>query len=265
MNINGFNMEYTDQGADIPLLLIHGYPLNRSIWEPQLNGFGRQVRVIAPDLRGFGGSDPVRGDYTMDLLAADCKELLDHLGLKGRVFVGGLSMGGYVALAFYRQFRERVAGLILASTKAGADNEEGKAGRNKAIQTAMLSGAPAIAESMLPKMLAPASYDAQPELVQQVREIMNTASVEGITGALAGMRDRPDSTPLLAEMDIPVLILHGQEDQIIPASVAEATHKSISNAQLHVIAGAGHLVNMEQPLQFNEAALAWLVTQSREA
>lgn len=264
MEINGFNMEYTDSGTDIPLLLIHGYPLNRTIWEPQVQGFDHRVRVIAPDLRGFGASDPLDGDYSMDMLANDCKELLDHLGLKGRVFVGGLSMGGYVALAFCRLFPERVAGLVLASTKTGPDNEEGKANRNKAIQTAMLEGAPGITESMLPKMLAPASYRKDPRLVEQVRQIMLSSSVEGITGALAGMRDRPDSSQVLAGLKVPVILFHGQDDQIMPPAAAEEMHRLLPSSELHILPESGHLLNMEQPQKFNEILLPWLIRESRE-
>lgn len=263
MLINGFNMQYLDQGTDIPLLLIHGYPLSRQIWLRQADGLAGVARVIAPDLRGFGESDPLQGDSTMDMLAGDCKELLDHLGLKGRAFVGGLSMGGYVALAFARLFPERVAGLILAATKATPDTVEAKAGRDAAIQKAMLEGAPGIAENMLPKMLAPASYEKKPELVEEVRQIMNSASVEGITGALVGMRDRTDSTPVLQQIQTPVLILHGQEDQLMPPSTAEETHRQCPTSELQIIPGAGHLLNMEQPERFNEALREWLLRQRR--
>jgi pimeloyl-ACP methyl ester carboxylesterase len=264
MDINGFNMEYTDRGTDIPLLLIHGYPLNRTIWDPQIAGFDNRVRVIAPDLRGFGGSDPIGGDYSMEMLADDCKELLDHIGLKQKVFIGGLSMGGYVALAFCRLFPGRAAGLVLASTKTGPDNEEGKANRNKAIQTAMQGGAPAIAQNMLPKMLAPAAHENNHRLVEQVRRIMETASVEGITGALAGMRDRLDSSDVLANLHIPVILFHGQEDQIMPPSSAEEMHRLLPSSELHILPEAGHLINMEQPQKFNEILLPWLVRESRQ-
>lgn len=260
LHINGFFMEYQDQGSGIPLLLIHGYPLNSTLWKPQIEGLIDTARIITPDLRGFGGSDPVEGVYTMDLLARDCKELLDNLGEKQRIVVGGLSMGGYVTLAFQRLFPERVEAMILAATRPGPDSTEAKANRDRGVETALEQGTPAIVDSMLPKMMSPKTYAEKPDLVRFSRNIMETSSVEGIIGALQGMKDRPDSTPLLPHINKPVLILHGADDQLIPVKEAEAMQAAIPNAQLQILPDAGHLLNIEQPELFNKAIEQFLIS-----
>ena len=167
-------------------------------------------------------------------------------------------MGGYVAFEFCRQYPERVAGLILAATRAGADSAEVKDARDKAAGVAIAEGTVAIAEGMLPKLLAPGNYKAQPDLVDFVREMMQETSEDGVVGALTAMRDRPDSTPDLPALDVPVLILHGQEDQLIPLAEAEAMAAALPKAKLVVVPGAGHLPNLEQPEIFNDAVREFL-------
>jgi pimeloyl-ACP methyl ester carboxylesterase len=258
IQLHDFRMEYEDQGLGIPVLLIHGYPLNHTLWDPQIQDLQKVARILAPDLRGFGGSDPLRGAYNMELLAQDCHELLNDLGIKQPVVVGGLSMGGYVAFAFYRLFPERVAAMLLTATRARPDSAEAKAGRDKNIELALEGGAPAIAGPMLTKLLSPNTYAQKPELVAAVRDIMESCSVEGIVGALTGMRDRPDSTPTLATIDKPVLILHGADDQIIPVEEAQAMQVAIPGSHLEIIPDAGHLPNLEQPDLFNQAAASFV-------
>jgi pimeloyl-ACP methyl ester carboxylesterase len=184
--------------------------------------------------------------------------MLDAIGAKQPAVVCGLSMGGYVAFAFYRKYASRVKGLIFAATKAGADTTEGKAGRDKTAATAKEKGAGAIAEAMLPKMFAPKTYQANPGLVAQARAMMESTPVDGIVADLMGMRDRPDSTPTLAQIDVPALVIHGAEDQLIPSKEAEATHAGIKNSKLVLVPEAGHLLNLEEPEAFNRAVHAFL-------
>lgn len=254
----GLTMAYDATGSGRPLMLLHGYPLSRRIWQPQLEGLLDAAWMVAPDLRGHGETQASEGVYSMEHLADDAAALLEELGITQPVFACGLSMGGYAALAFFRKYPQRVAGLILAATRAGADSPEGRAGREKAAATAREKGAGAIADAMLPKMFAPRTYADQPDLVARVRDLMAGTSVSGIVGALLGMRDRPDSTPLLAQIDRPVLIVHGAEDQLIPPSEAEATHSRLAQSRLEIVPGAGHLVNMEQPASFNAAVRNFL-------
>jgi pimeloyl-ACP methyl ester carboxylesterase len=257
--INGVNISFDRSGSGVPLLLIHGYPLNRTLWQHQLKGLGDLTNLIIPDLRGHGESDTGSQTgwenlgYPMELLADDCCALLDHLHIKQPVVVGGLSMGGYVAFAFYRKFTQRVAGLILAATRAGEDTTEGKTNRDKAAELARQSGPSAIAESMLPKMMSPKTYQTKPKLVDQVLRMMQTISIAGIVGDLMGMKTRLDSTPMLPQINIPVLILHGADDQLIPLQEAQAMHAALPNANLHIIPDAGHLIPLEQPDITNQA------------
>jgi pimeloyl-ACP methyl ester carboxylesterase len=253
-----FVMAFQDSCDKPALLLIHGFPLSSQMWEPQLEDLAEFVRVIAPDLRGHGQSDSVPGPYTITQLADDCADLLGHLNVATPFVVCGLSMGGYIALEFYRRYSEQVAGLILASTRAGADSEAGKEGRDKAAELAKNEGATAVSSGMLPKMLAPQNYEADDELVEYVEDVMSTASLNGVVGALAAMRDRIDSTPTLGEIEVPVLIIHGADDKLIPVSEAELMHKAIPNSELVIIPDSGHLPNLEQPDMFNDAVIDFL-------
>jgi len=253
VQIDGINLALEDRGAGIPILFVHGYPLSRRIWDPQIEGLADVARLIVPDLRGHGESDAVPGPYSMDMLADDCLAVLEALDITTPVVLCGLSMGGYVTFAFYRKYPEKVAGLILAATRSGEDSPEGKANRDKAADQARKGGPSAIAESMLPKMLSPKSYGERPELVQSVWEIMQGTSLDGILGDLMGMKSRPDSTPGLRNIGVLTLVLHGSDDQLIPPSEAMAMRGAIPGARLKLLPDAGHLLNMEQPQRFNKA------------
>lgn len=264
VNLPDFSMAYEDHGDGIPLLLIHGFPLNRSLWEPQIRELSAFARVLAPDLRGYGESEAPSGVYSMDLLARDCQAFLEATGVNQPTLVCGLSMGGYVALAFYRLYPERVAGLVLAATRAGADSEEGKSNRDKTAAQAREQGASAVAAGMLPKMMSSKTYATNPELVERVSDIMSSASVEGIVGASSGMKERPDSNELLAKIRVPTLILHGSDDQLIPFKEAEAMHEAIEGSRLRLLPEAGHLLNLEQPELFNQAVQDFLASLDKK-
>lgn len=250
-------LSYFDTYSDTVLLFVHGFPFDGRMWSPQLDELASAARIVAPDLRGFGESAVPPAPYSIAEMAAECIELMDALGVEKYV-VGGLSMGGYVALEIYRQAPERARGLILASTKAGADNAEGKAGRDAAAQKVRDEGTAPIVSGMLSKLLAEATYEEEPELVDFVKEIMDAAPAEGVIGALAAMRDRLDSTPMLSEISVPTLVLHGDEDRVIPSSEAEATAAAVPGAKLAIIEGAGHLPNLERFETFNELVVAFL-------
>lgn len=250
---------YDDRGEGRPVVLIHGYPLNRMIWEAQGEGLANHARIIAPDLRGFGESEMVAGTATeISTYADDVRELLDALGISEPAIIAGLSMGGYVALAYLRRYPEHVAALILANTKATADSIEGKAGRDKGITLAGTKGAGAIAEAMLPKVLSPKTYTSNPELVAQVNRIMQSATVPGIVGALSAMRDRPDSTDTLLDFSQATLIIAGADDQLMSAADQENMKQAARNSTLITIPDAGHLSPMEQPEAFNKAVAEFL-------
>jgi pimeloyl-ACP methyl ester carboxylesterase len=251
-------MIFEDHGSGPPILLIHGFPLNREMWRPQLEGLAVAAHVIAPDLRGHGETPPSDEVSTMDDLADDCLAVLEALAVNQPVYICGLSMGGYVSLAFYRRHRARVAGLILAATRAGADSPEGKANRDRMASQAKEDGPQAVVNAMLPKMLSPGTYATNPDLVAHVEAIMQKTSLEGMVAALMGMKVRPDSTPALDQIAVPTLILHGADDQLIPASEAEAMRTAIKGSKLEILPNAGHLLNLEQPERFNQAILDYL-------
>jgi len=261
IQLQNYRMAYDDFGQGQPLLFIHGYPLSRRMWQPQMASLAMDARVLAIDLRGHGDSQATPGPYPMSLLADDCAAFLDTLGIQRPVVICGLSMGGYIAFAFYRQHPSRVAGLVLAATRPGPDTPEGQANRDKSTALARQQGVSAIAEAMLPRLLSPGTYHNRPELVNQVRTIMESVSLDGITGDLLGMKGRPDSTPTLAEIKVPTLVLHGADDQLIPLREAETMHSAIPNAGLQVLPTAGHLLNLEQPELFNQAIQGFLHDQ----
>jgi len=253
MKINNYEMAYEDQGSGLPILFIHGYPLNRRLWQPQVEGLSGSARILAPDLRGHGDSETVKGPYSMDTLAGDCIALLDALEIHKPVIVCGLSMGGYIALALYRNYPERMRGLILAATRASADTPEGKANRDAAATQAKENGVDAVVDSMLPKMMSPKTYQQKPDLVQRVKQIMASTSLDGVLGDLMGMKERPDSRPTLGRISIPTLVIHGADDQIISAEETKQMQAQIQGAFLETVPAAGHLLNLEQPQIFNQA------------
>lgn len=259
-----FMLAYQDSCSGPTVLLIHGFPLNSSLWEPQLEDLNDTARLLAPDLRGFGLSGNSETPYTMALMADDCMGLLDALGVQEPVIVCGLSMGGYIAFEFYRQFPEWVSGMILVSTRAGADTPAGQESREKMAQKAQEEGAEAIAAEMLPNLLAPETYEQDEDLVAFVRDMMESASVEGIVGALMAMKNRPDSTETLAGIDVPTLIIHGDEDQIVPIEEAEKMRDAIPEAELVLIPAAGHLPNLERAEMFNEVVWEFLERLKQE-
>jgi 3-oxoadipate enol-lactonase len=261
--INGINLAYTDQGRGTPVVLLHAFPQNRTMWGPQIEALSKTHRVIAPDFRGFGESDAPQGPCTLDQFADDVAGLLDHLAIQ-RAVLAGLSMGGYTAFAFYRKYRDRVKGLVLADTKAQADTEEGRAGRLAMAQTARTTGAGAVADLMLPKLLSPAALQAKPELVRQVRARIEQTGVGGIAGAQMAMADRPDSVPLLAKIACPALVITGELDGPTPPADGQLMAGKIPGARLEIIPQAGHLSNLEQPEAFNQAVLNFLHTLQQE-
>lgn len=255
--INGMTIGYHDHGAGMPLVFLHAFPLNRTMWKPQEEALSRRFRTITIDFRGHGESDAPLWRYSLEQYADDVAGLLDHLGVRQAVLIG-LSMGGYVSFAFYRKYADRVRGLVLADTRAQADSEEARAGRFAMAQTAYRQGAGAVADIMLPKLLGATSARTKPELAVQIRNIIESNDPSGIIVDSMAMADRPDSTPLLPRIACPTLVIVGDEDQPTPPAEARFMAQAIPGAALAVIAGAGHLSNAEQPERFNEVVEKFL-------
>jgi pimeloyl-ACP methyl ester carboxylesterase len=263
IQVNGVQLGYEEWGAGKPVVLLHAFPCNRSMWAPQIGALiqNHQFRVIIPDFRGFGESDVPEGPYLMETLADDLAALLDALKIEGCV-LGGLSMGGYVAFAFYRKYSARVQALILADTRPQADTEEGRAAREEMAQLAEREGSQAVAERYLPRMLTPETLQEPTGTTARLRAMMEAASPTGIVGALRGLALRPDSTDLLPQIHCPTLILVGAEDGITPPADAHLMAERIPHARLVTIPRAAHLANLEQPEAFNQALAAFLAEQA---
>jgi YbgC/YbaW family acyl-CoA thioester hydrolase len=254
LTVNGVNLAVDASGDGPAILFIHGYPLDHTIWSPQLEALDGWRR-IAPDLRGMGQSDAPDLGYSMATYASDLAALLDTLGVE-RVVLCGLSMGGYVAFEFLRRWRERVSGLVLIATRAGPDTTEGKRARDAAAAQAREGGSGVIADAMLPKMLAPGAPEG---LVARVRALMAATPVPGIVGALGAMRDRPDSMSLLPALaGLPALVIAGGSDQLMPVSEMSAMAAAIPGARLVVAPGAGHLPTLETPSIVTDALRTFL-------
>ncbi|MBW7932213.1 MAG: alpha/beta fold hydrolase [Gemmatimonadaceae bacterium] len=256
--LNDRAVAYDDIGTGLPVLFLHGFPHNRSLWGPQLGALAAPARTIAMDLRGFGES-AAEGPGSVDAYADDAAALLDTLGID-RAVIAGLSMGGYTTLAFWRRHRERVRALVLCDTRATADTEASQQARRDMQTLANAKGSMAVANQMITGMVGRTTRDKNPELVDELHRMMSLAPVKGIVDALDALRTRPDSTPTLATIDVPTLIVVGDEDVLTPVKDAEAMHGAIPGSRLAVIAGAGHVSNMERPAAFNHVLSEFLVS-----
>jgi 3-oxoadipate enol-lactonase len=251
-------VRYLEAGTGRPLVLLHAFPLNAEQWLPQLARVPPGWRYIAPDMRGLGRSESglVRGEASMDLYAQDVFEVMAHLDVRTAA-VAGLSMGGYVALAMVRRAPERVTGLVLADTRAAADTEEGRAGRDRMLAVLERDGPRGVSRAMLPTLLGQTTRRDQPDLAEAIDRIIQTGTSEGVGAAIRAMKHRPDSTPLLPTIACPTVIVCGEEDVITTPEEGEALHRAIPGSRFVLVAGAGHLSNLENPLAFT-AALALL-------
>jgi len=250
--LGGTTIDYETRGRGPALLLLHAFPLGQAMWDPQMETLARRFQVVRFDARGFGGTPPGEGLLTMERIADDAVALLDHLGLAQAV-VCGLSMGGYAAFALLRRHAERVRGLVLCDTKAGADTDEARAGRALLAEKVLKEGAAAAADATVPKLLGATSHSRRPEVVQRVRAIIAANPPRGIASALHGLAARADSRPLLREIRVPTLVLCGQEDALTPPLESRALQEGIAGSTLTLLDGAGHLTNLEDPPAFNAA------------
>jgi 3-oxoadipate enol-lactonase len=227
------------------LLLLHAFPLDASMWEPQISALSDQVEVVAPDLPGFGRAPASGPVLHMDAAADAAAEALTKAGVEKAV-VCGLSMGGYIALAFWRRHRDLVDGLVLANTRAGADDDAGKERRRALAERLRAEGSDFLVQSPPPLL----SAGAPDELWATVKRIIAGQPAEAIAAASVGMAERADSTGDLARIDVPALVITSTGDTLIPAEASTPMAEQISGARLKIIEGAGHLSNMEAPEEF---------------
>lgn len=252
----GVQIRYDDVGIGQPVVLLHAFPLSAALWRAQLTTLTDRFRMIAPDLRGFGGSPPAPLPQSLDDYADDVLALLDALQIE-QAIIGGLSMGGYIAFALLRRAPERISGLLLADTRATADSDATRATRAVNAEIALREGSAALAERLLPNLLAPQASEA---LRAELLAIAAANPPAGVAAALHAMAARPDSTPLLSQIRVPATVVVGAEDTLTPPSEARTMHEAIAGSRFVVIPGAGHLSAIERPAEFN-LALVELVMQ----
>jgi len=235
------------------VLFIHGFPFDHLLWRHQLAALSRW-RCIAPDLPGAGTSPGFDSpdEYSMSSYATFLVGILDQLKVRQAV-ICGLSMGGYIAFELLRRFPERVRAAILCNTKAAADSPEAKRGRDALAAKAQDEGARAVAAELVPKVIARATRERQPDVVKEVTEMIARQPVPGIVGALRALRERPDSTPLLAAIRVPVLVVAGDDDQIAPAAGMQELARTIPGARFALVPDAGHVAPLEQPITVSSA------------
>jgi len=243
----------TGNGKEV-VLLLHAFPLHSGMWARQIAALSPRYRVIAPDYRGLGKSEPGPAASTMALLTDDVLAILQNLGVD-RAAVVGLSMGGYLAFEVYRRAPALFRALALCDTKPGADAPEGAANREKFAQTTLEKGLSWVTDEMTPKLLKP---EPDAAAVKEVRSLISGGTPAGVAAAQRGMAKRPDSTPTLAAITCPTLVVVGAEDTLTPPPESEKMAKAVKGAKLVKVPGAGHLPNIENPEAFNKALLDFL-------
>ncbi|MGB8343599.1 MAG: alpha/beta fold hydrolase [Ktedonobacteraceae bacterium] len=259
--VNGVTLAYNDHGAGWPIIFLHAFPLNRSMWEGEIKALLQQgrYRLVALDWRGFGESEIAGDSSTMDLFADDVAGLMDRLGMQDAILCG-LSMGGYAAFAFLRKYPQRVKGLILADTRPGADTPDARDNRESVARLAETGGTGAIADLQLPRVISAETRQRHPDVEARIRQLIDSAMPQGIAAASRGMALRADSSDLLERISVPTLVIVGEQDALTPPDVAQEYAARIPNAQLITIPHAGHLSNLEQPEAFLRAVSGFLAT-----
>jgi pimeloyl-ACP methyl ester carboxylesterase len=249
---------FDDIGSGLPVVFLHAFPLNRTMWEPQIGALVAECRCIPIDFRGFGDSR-AEPPFTIDRYADDVAAVLDALQIE-RAVVIGLSLGGYVAFALWRRHRDRVRGLVLSDTRASADSEEVVAKRRALIETARTQGSTAVANSQIAGLMGKSTRDKRPDIYDAMHRMMAQTGVDAIVGGLEAMIGRPDSTGTLSTIDMPTLVVVGDEDVITPPKEARKICEGIVGSRMEVLKGAGHLSNVERPAAFNTIVSEFLGT-----
>lgn len=262
-SLNGITVRFDDHGeGKDTLLLVHGHPFNRSMWQPQVE-FATNAgwRVIAPDLRGYGETSVVPGATPLEVFAADLAALLDHLSI-GAVVIGGLSMGGQIVMQFAQQYAQRVRGLLLAATFPQAETSQGKRARITMADRLLDEGMARYADEVLPKMLSAHSIETMPGVAEHVAAMMRATDPTGAAAALRGRAERPSYEETLRRLEVPALVIVGSEDAFTTRQDAERMHDLLADSELVWLEGVGHMPNLESSEAFNAALLRLLARSS---
>ncbi|MCM0080373.1 alpha/beta hydrolase [Geomonas sp. Red32] len=258
LRIDDLNLAYDDCGHGPAVLLIHGFPLNRQMWQPQLEPLAAAgYRLLAPDLRGFGASDVPSSGYSIDRFADDIIALLDSLDIE-QAAIGGMSMGGYILLNLLERYPGRVRAACFIATKSADDDEAGRARRTVMAAEAERMGANPITKIFAELLFAPGTSEEHPELIAQVTSWMRDTNPQALAGGLLAMRDRKDYTPLLPKISQPCLVLSGREDRAASPDAVSIFTSHLPDCQSVAMEKAGHMLNLERPAEFNAILLNFL-------
>lgn len=248
-----YRMTQRSKAKEATVVLLHAFPFSSSMWHGDRRELSRAANIITPDLPGFGASSK-QEIPSIAGMAREVSELLDHLKIEEPVVIGGISMGGYAALEFYRQFPDRVRGLMLFSTRADADTDAVRQARYQLINDIEKNGIEPFVSKGYEKMLGETSLVSRPDTVEFVKAMMMTNKVDGICAGLRAMAERADSTELLSKISCPCLVVSGEEDAVIEPSISERMYEAIPGAEFYVVPKAGHILNLERPEIFHVLA-----------
>jgi 3-oxoadipate enol-lactonase len=259
IKLNDTTINYTERGLPqgIPVTFVHGFPFNHTMWEPQMKALPNQYRAITYDIRGHGDSDVGDGQYSIEFFVDDLLNLLDHLVIEKTVLCG-LSMGGYIALRAYERHPDRIKALVLCDTKSEPDSNEAKLKRSTTVRNVKTKGVGPFADEFAALVFAPHTFQAHPEIIHSVKDIIRSNSTIGISGASLALAGRTDTSSVLPGIKVPTLLLVGEHDKLIPPSVMEAMHKNIPGSAYYVIPDAAHMSNLENAPEFNRYLIEFL-------
>lgn len=258
LEVNDVVLAFVDRGAGPPVVLVHGFPLDHTMWDAQVSALEARCRVIVPDLRGFGQSGVTEGTVGMEQFADDVAGLLDALQVAEPIVLVGLSMGGYVALQFQRKHGSRLRGMVFCDTRSKGDSPQMAAGRGEMADRVLREGPAPLVDAMTPKLFPKSTTRDRPELVERLRRVMLQADPRGIAAAARGMAARPDMTAELSRIRCPTLVLVGELDVISPVEEMRAMAEAIPGSRFVEIPGCGHMTPIERPAEFNAALLKFL-------
>ncbi len=265
IKVNGVSISYTDSGNEKghPVIFIHGFPLNKSMWENQRKAFWNKNRVITYDIRGYGNSELGKEKLSIDILTVDLLLLMDAIGLD-KVILCGFSMGGYIALNAMEKFPERIIGLVLADTQCQADTEKVKEKRFKTCEAITQNGLELFADELLSGLFYTTPEKENSKEILEIRRVIEGNSTEAVCSSLLAMANRKNTCSVLERIDIPTLIMVGQKDEVIPLAKSDFMHTRINGSTLHVISDAAHLSNIDNPVEFNRHLSEFLQQVKRQ-
>lgn len=259
LTVNNISVSYNDEGPELApiIIFVYGFPLNKSMWDKQVKALKDNYRVIACDIRGHGNTEVGTLDFSIDLFVKDLISFMDALKIE-KTILCGLSMGGYIALNAIENYAERFSALILSDTNCTADAPEAKEKRMKTIENIEEKGIEKLADDLLPNLFASESFKTNPKEIAEVKEMIVTTTIPSLNKSLHALANRKETCSKLAKIKMPVLILVGEVDKITPPEAASAMHEKIKDSTLHLISNAGHLSNMENPIEYNNQLMKFI-------